>query len=216
MHQHPLRITALIGCATTRSQKLIFRPAVSILLGLGLCAPASAHCIVGNRFKWRLHCIPVCIYQRRCIRCYPRKYPKRHSGAGAHASRCLRYARVLGAGQLLFSGSNVVPGSLSQSSLLISRKPWPLHAFSPLQLFSAELHALWPWLAQPVLRPQRVAIPPLLSCASQLHREAGKKSKPRSELRSKNTDTAAIVKRVSVIKEVDDIEAQSEGLEIGR
>ena len=51
MHQHPMRITGLIGCATRRLQKFIFRRLVgSILLGLGLYAPASAHCIVGNRF----------------------------------------------------------------------------------------------------------------------------------------------------------------------
>jgi hypothetical protein len=51
MHQHPMRITGLIGCATTRLQKFIFcRLVGSILLGLGLYTPASAHCIVGNRF----------------------------------------------------------------------------------------------------------------------------------------------------------------------
>jgi hypothetical protein len=35
------------------------------------------------------------------------------------------------------SASNVVPGILSHSSLVISRKPWPLQALAPLQSMSA-------------------------------------------------------------------------------
>src|SRR5689334_8170741 len=51
-----------------------------------------------------------------------------------------------------FSGSKVVPGILSHSFLVISRKPWPLQALVPLQPFVE--HALWPLQAfAPMHRP---------------------------------------------------------------
>ena len=46
-----MRMTTPVGYARRRSYGFICgRIAISILLGLGLAAPASAHCIVGNRF----------------------------------------------------------------------------------------------------------------------------------------------------------------------
>ena len=51
MYLQSKRITAPAGRATMRLGRFICgRVAISILLGLGLAAPVSAHCIVGNRF----------------------------------------------------------------------------------------------------------------------------------------------------------------------
>jgi hypothetical protein len=51
MQQKPNRIATRAGCARVQSYEFVFRSvAVSILFGLGLCAPAGARCIVGNRF----------------------------------------------------------------------------------------------------------------------------------------------------------------------
>ena len=50
-YDQPMRMTTPVGYARRRSYGFICgRIAISILLGLGLAAPASAHCIIGNRF----------------------------------------------------------------------------------------------------------------------------------------------------------------------
>src|SRR3546814_19868422 len=43
-----------------------------------------------------------------------------------------------------FFGASNLPPAVAQSVLLASVKPWPLHAFLPLQAFAAVLQALCP------------------------------------------------------------------------
>jgi hypothetical protein len=51
MQQRRITIGTFIGRARTRSENgIASRAALVLLLGLGCYTPASAHCIVGNRF----------------------------------------------------------------------------------------------------------------------------------------------------------------------